>query len=480
MVVLYGLILGLFLLLFCLAKWQGVGVSAYLYEWGRKKGMFGHEDIRNNIRLLQPDSGGRAEREGVYLRRFYISKIKLLLQMIFIGNLFALCLFIKSGSEHVLKDGKYIIRNAYGMGNTETNLQVRAEDENGMAGHQEFTFIVEEQQYEEILVKQMADRLVQDLPDMILGCNSSLEEVRADLNLMREAEGYPFRIEWESNDYSCIDSDGSIMNEGLKEEGKVLSLTAALIYGTFQEEYIFPVHIFPPLYTQEEKFKKKVYEMLILQEERNRCEEQVELPEQVEGRKLIWSEKKEEESGTIFFLICIAAAVVYFLRDRELRDKVEARNRQMLLDYPQLVSRVALYIGAGMTVRNVFRKIAGDYQKEKKAGGEMHYAYEEMLLTCHELDSGISESAAYEHFGRRCRMIQYMKFSNLLVQNLKKGSNGILEALRQEAKNAFEDRRNMARKLGEEAGTKLLLPMMLMLGIVMVLIIIPAYFSFSV
>ena len=44
---------------------------------------------------------------------------------------------------------------------------------------------------------------------------------------------------------------------------------------------------------------------------------------------------------------------------------------------------------------------------------------------------------------------------------------------------AFEKQKNMARKLGEEAGTKLLLPMMLMLGIVMVLIIVPAYFSFS-
>ena len=270
------------------------------------------------------------------------------------------------------------------------------------------------------------------------------------------------------------------MNEQLEADGKVVCLTASLIYGTFQEEYIFPVHIFPPLYSQEEKFKKKVYEMLLLQEEKNRCEKQVELPENVEGRKLIWSEKREEESGTVFVLICMAAAAVYFLKDRDLRDKVEARNKQMLLDYPQLVSRIALYIGAGMTVRNVFRKIAGDYQKERQAGGEMHYVYEEMLLTCHELDSGISESAAYEHFGRRCRMIQYMKFSNLLVQNLRKGSNGILEALRQEAKNAFEDRRNTARKLGEEAGTKLLLPMMLMLGIVMVLIIIPAYFSFSV
>ena len=193
----------------------------------------------------------------------------------------------------------------------------------------------------------------------------------------------------------------------------------------------------------------------------------------------MWSEEREDGSGILFLLVCIGTAAVYFLRDRDLKDRVEARNKQMLMDYPQLVSRMALYMGAGMTVRNVFRKIALDYRKERREGGRMHYVYEEMLLTCYELDSGISETVAYERFGKRCRMIRYMKFANLLVQNLKKGSNSILEALRREAVYAFEDRKNMARKLGEEASTKLLLPMMLMLGIVMVLIIIPAYFSFS-
>lgn len=33
--------------------------------------------------------------------------------------------------------------------------------------------------------------------------------------------------------------------------------------------------------------------------------------------------------------------------------------------------------------------------------------------------------------------------------------------------------------MGEEAGTKLLLPMMIMLGVTLVIIMIPAYFSFS-
>ncbi len=168
------------------------------------------------------------------------------------------------------------------------------------------------------------------------------------------------------------------------------------------------------------------------------------------------------------------------MQDRKLKEEIDRRNRQMLLDHPQLISKLMLYLGAGMTIRNSFRKIASRYAAERQEGGKFHYVYEEMLLICHELDSGVSEAAAYEHFAKRCRLPQYTKLSNILVQNMRKGSNSILDALRQEAENAFEERKNMARKLGEEAGTKLLLPMMLMLGIVMVLILIPAYYSFSV
>lgn len=51
--------------------------------------------------------------------------------------------------------------------------------------------------------------------------------------------------------------------------------------------------------------------------------------------------------------------------------------------------------------------------------------------------------------------------------------------MRQEADNAFAERKSLAKKLGEEAGTKLLLPMMMMLCVVMVIIMIPAYFSFT-
>ncbi len=478
--VIYVAAVVMFLILYCLARRKGMGISAYLYEQGRKKGMFGHQHIQEYICLLRPDSGGRAEKEGEWLRQFYIGKIRLFAGMLFAGTLFSACLYLVSETDGVLEDGKYLKRNAYGMGDAETELQAEIMEENGNSHMQDFAVAVGELEYEKDVVRRLGRQLAGSLPDLILAENLSLEEVRGNLDLIRNAEGYPFRIEWESDNYSCILSDGSVSNADIGEEGESVCLTAILTYKDYEEEYQFAVHVFPPVYSEAEAFRKKVYDLLNLQERKSRHEAQVELPEYVDGKKLRWSEKRENSSGLIFLLIITGAGAVYFLRDKELRDKAEARNRQMLLDYPQLVSRITLYMGAGMTVRNVFRKIASDYEKEKQEGGTMHYVYEEMLITCHELDSGVPESAAYTRFGKRCRLMQYMKFSNLLVQNLRKGSSGILEALRQEAGNALEERKNMARRLGEEAGTKLLLPMMMMLGIVMILIIIPAYFSFSV
>ena len=76
-------------------------------------------------------------------------------------------------------------------------------------------------------------------------------------------------------------------------------------------------------------------------------------------------------------------------------------------------------------------------------------------------------------------MRRYGKLGTLLSQNLQKGNAGITEALEAESKDAFEDRKADARRAGEEAGTKLLLPMGIMLLVVMMIVILPAFMSFS-
>ena len=91
------------------------------------------------------------------------------------------------------------------------------------------------------------------------------------------------------------------------------------------------------------------------------------------------------------------------------------------------------------------------------------------------MENGQNESVAYAAFGRRLSLLPYMKFSTLLVQNLKKGSDDLLKKMDMEAVDALRERREMAKKLGEEAGTKLLFPMLIMLSLVFALILIAAF-----
>ena len=59
-----------------------------------------------------------------------------------------------------------------------------------------------------------------------------------------------------------------------------------------------------------------------------------------------------------------------------------------------------------------------------------------------------------------------------MSQNLRKGTKGLSELLKLESIQAFEERKARAKRLGEEAGTKLLLPMFLMLVVVLIIVIV--------
>lgn len=129
-----------------------------------------------------------------------------------------------------------------------------------------------------------------------------------------------------------------------------------------------------------------------------------------------------------------------------------------------------------MTAKRAWKRVVEDYGYQKDIWGE-RYAYEEMKRVCHEMESGVAESESYENFGRRCNIQVYIRFGALLSQNLRKGTQGLTQLLKVESVQAFEERKARAKRLGEEAGTKLLLPMFLMLAVVLVIVIVPAFLS---
>ncbi len=133
-----------------------------------------------------------------------------------------------------------------------------------------------------------------------------------------------------------------------------------------------------------------------------------------------------------------------------------------------------------MTTRMAWHKIVEDYNRKRQSGSiGVRPAYDEMYEADCNMQAGISEAAAYERFGKKCDTREYMKLASLLQTNIKKGTSQLRVLLEHEVNESFEKRKNIAKIKGEEATTKLLFPMLLMLGVVMAIIMIPAVMKFN-
>ena len=149
------------------------------------------------------------------------------------------------------------------------------------------------------------------------------------------------------------------------------------------------------------------------------------------------------------------------------------RNKKKKTKQPETEAQFLALFNRGTVA---WIKIVNDYDSRIKQQGK-RAVYEEMKYTCRQMDGGVPEAECYEKFGRRCGTQEYMRFGALLSQNLRKGTKGLNDLLRLEAIQSFEERKARARRLGEEAGTKLLLPMFLMLAEVLVIVVVPAFFT---
>lgn len=134
-----------------------------------------------------------------------------------------------------------------------------------------------------------------------------------------------------------------------------------------------------------------------------------------------------------------------------------------------------------MSVRGAFFKIADEYMNQRNTHcSETRYAYDELLVACRNMQSGMPEAEAYAQFGRRCGLSVYLRFSALLTQNLRKGNSRLLSRLSLEAAEAMEQHRAAVIAIGAEAGTKVLLPMVLLLIVVLIVLLAPAFLSVNI
>ncbi len=411
---------------------------------------------------------------GKKILEYYRKKTERAIKFGLAGLLIVMICVCKQVMSSDIEDGKYLERQSQGGGEKEFILDA----EIGEKTVEGIAVTVGEQELTDTEKRQLLEDVAIHLEEKIKGENESLDNVTSPLNLITEWEDTEVSIDWISENYGILKEDGCFGTDEIPTEGITVGLKAVISLDDMLREKGILVKVFPKKLTEDEQQKSNILKVLNQREKSSRTENYMELPTQFEGKEIIWKEKKDGFGLILLFPFVIVFAVIWGM-DRDVHKQFADRNRHLVLEYCEFVSKFGLLIGAGMSSRNAFTKLAADYKKRRTAGGKRRFVYEEVIMMVRKLESGTGEEEAYDYFAKRCNPACYRKLVSIIIRNQKKGTEGLRESLITETRNAFEERKQEAARLGEEAGTKLLLPMMMMMGVVLMIIVIPAYFSFG-
>lgn len=362
-------------------------------------------------------------------------------------------------------------RNDAGEGAKEVWLSLEAGE---LLRGQTYAVTVEEQLLTKEEAKHLLDMAGKEAETAILGENASGEHITKDLYLPKTLQEGKVESSYYFEPFDLIEPDGRIVWERIEEDESLVKVSVELRCQQEQAVHEFYIRLLPELMEEKTALLREI-DRRIAKENQKAGEACVRLPERFGQVDLRWKQEPENISLKIF-LLGIACLILRYVLGKEKQERLKkARERQMKLDYPDIVIQISLLTGAGMTVSAAWGRVVSEYGRQREYGVSiLRPGFEEMKKTWYEMQDGVGEQQAYGNFGARCGQAQYRKFASILMQNVKKGTKGMQQLLDAEAKEAFTERKRYARQLGEEASTKLLIPMGLMLLLVFAILMLPA------
>jgi len=319
--------------------------------------------------------------------------------------------------------------------------------------------------------------LKQRLPDLILGHNASISDVRQDLFLPIMDGETGAELSWSSSDARVVARDGSVNLVGV-EHGTVVTLTAYMSLASSNDTFFIAVKTGAgvPEENMEGALKDRMAEA-VKETANGRDGEAVSLPDRTgDGVNLTWSPPEQSGGLPLIFGCVLIAAFCYSRRYSPVRRNIDKARAEMERDFPGFIQKLGLLLGAGLVITSAINRIVEDYQKTCDVYGKKRL-YEELIsVREHMRGAGTSLVFEFAELARRSGLRELMRFSSTLSDNIDKGST-LADKLRAENELLWEGRKKRAEKEGRLAETKLIFPMVLQILAIIAVTVMPAAFE---
>lgn len=169
--------------------------------------------------------------------------------------------------------------------------------------------------------------------------------------------------------------------------------------------------------------------------------------------------------GLGVFLIIVGIAAGILLAKSIMEEpakKVKERADDCVIEFPNLVTKLALLLNAGITLREAWFKAANNTKGTLR---------EMMIRSCNMMENGASDIEAITDFGNSSGSEEMRKFSMSVIQSIEKGNAELSNVMMQQSAELWELKKQKLLQMGERAATKLIIPISLMfLGVILVVL----------
>ena len=165
-------------------------------------------------------------------------------------------------------------------------------------------------------------------------------------------------------------------------------------------------------------------------------------------------------------VVVVFAFVAYYYFGTVTSEKILKRSEEMMTDFSEVISKLALLTNAGMIFREAWEEVA--YTGDRAL-------YLEMQTAVDEMNNGFAEIDALFRFGSRCVVPEIKKFTSTVVQGITKGNSELSAMLQDQSREVWNLRRQNIKRQGEKASSKLMIPIMIMFVGILIMILIPIF-----
>ena len=381
-----------------------------------------------------------------------------------------------SSLDDTVRDG-YLMREDYGGASYTRELHVKTAE-----GETDVAIEVAPRRYTASEVEAILSEAAEAAREIMLGGQKEAH-VNGDLVFFDRLPDLPVSVIFQTSDPELIDWEGRL-GEDIPMEGAAVTVTADLFFDgevdinrktdadvTVRTEEI-SLTVFPREETKAERLAR--LSRVNAEKGQNISSDRLLLPGSIDGQAAEWSGRDSGDGLIFLFLGGVIAVVFLFAKQSSDREAERKRREALSRDYPLVAGKALLLLKAGMSIRGAFEKISADYRRSLKGGGRRREGLELVNSLVTAMANGMPESAALRNLAENAPVREYRTMGLLLLGGIRKGTDEAVRLLAMSEAEAFEERRKAARILGEEAETKMIFPMLLLMGVVFALLLVPA------